>query len=131
MRYNEIKLVESTLFKKQSDMKYFDTVNSLIAAGQTFALGAQGTDGTFIVNKGQKITSNTQLLNGEGMLGTEEVMSIKANQLYKSPQIINLGAGREADAVTSSATKEVHIVKPSQIFKDEKFNATQVFDEVI
>jgi hypothetical protein len=27
MRYNEIKLVESTLFKKQSDMKYFDTVN--------------------------------------------------------------------------------------------------------
>ena len=42
-----------------------------------------------------------------------------------------MGAGREADAVTSSATKEVHIVKPSQIFKDEKFNATQVFDEVI
>jgi hypothetical protein len=131
MRYNDFKIVEATLFKKASDIKYYDTVNELIAAGQTFALGANGDEGVFVINKGQKITANTQILNGEGSFKGEDITSIKANQLYKSPQIINLGAGRDAEAVTSTSQKETHIVKPSQIFKDEKFNATQVFDEVI
>ena len=131
MRFSDIKIVESNLFKKASDMKYYDTVNELIASGQTFALGASGDEGVFVVNKGQKVTANTQVLNGKGTLKGEEITSIKANQLYKSPQIINLGAGRDAEAVTSTSQKETHIVKPSQIFKDEKFSATQVFNEVI
>ena len=127
MRYSDFKLVETRVLAEGQGLRAAAPGEIYVDRDGTFALGAQGTDGTFIVNKGQKITSNTQLLNGEGMLGTEEVMSIKANQLYKSPQIINLGAGREADAVTSSATKEVHIVKPSQIFKDEKFILSQYF----
>ena len=131
MRFSEIKIVESNLFKKASDMKYYDTVNELIASGQTFALGANGDEGVFVVNKGQTVTANTQVLNGQGTLKGEEITSIKANQIHKSPQIINLGAGRDADAVTSTSQKETHLVKPSQIFKDEKFSATQVFDEVI
>lgn len=131
MRYNDFKIVEATLFKKASDMKYFDVVNNFIDQGQTFALGANGQDGVFTVDKGQKVTSNTQVLHGKGTLNGEEIDNIKANQIYKSPQIINIAAGRDADEVTSTAQKETHIVKPSQIFKDEKFNATQVFAEVI
>lgn len=131
MRYNEIRTVEAVVFTSATDAKYFDTVNGLIDQGQTFALGQRGDAGTFVVNKGTVITSNTQWLDGQGTLNGEEVKKIKANQLFKSPQIINLQRGLDADAVTSTSQKETHVVKPSQIFKDEKFSATQVFNEVI
>ena len=131
MRYNEIRTVEAVVFTSATDAKYFDTVNGLIDQGQTFALGQRGDAGTFVVNKGTVVTSNTQWLDGQGTLNGEEVKKIKANQLFKSPQIINLQRGLDADAVTSTSQKETHVVKPSQIFKDEKFSATQVFNEVI
>ena len=131
MRYNDLKIVEATLFKKSSDIKYFDVVNDFIDQGQTFALGANGQEGVFTVDKGQKVASNTQILHGKGTLNDAEIDNIKANQIFKSPQIINIAAGRDPDEITSTSQKETHIVKPSQIFKDEKFNATQVFAEVI
>lgn len=135
MRYSEFK--ESTLFKKASDAKYRETINDLIAQGVTFRLGPNGDEGTFKINAGQEVTTNTQILQGEGVkidtaTGNEEpIDTIKANQLYKSTAIMNIQAGRPEDAVTQSAGKEKHIVKPSQIFKDERFPADQVFDEVI
>lgn len=130
MRYNDFKVVEATL-KKATDIKYHGVVNDFIDQGQTFALGANGQDGVFTVDKGQKVASNTQVLHGTGNLNGDEIDTIKANQIFKSPQMINIAAGRDADAVTSTAQKETHVVKPSQIFKDEKFSATQVFSEVI
>jgi len=129
MRFYEIR--EATLFKKSSDIKYQDVVNQLIDQGQTFALGPNGQDGTFVANKGQTVSSNTQVLYGTGTLNGEEITQVKANLLFKSPQIINTAAGRDPSDVSSSSAKEAYVVKPSQIFKDEKFSAAQVFSEVI
>ena len=122
MRYCDFKLVEARL-KDSSDDKYLPVVQKIIDDGDaTFLIGDNGDKGTFIANKGQKITNRSQILNGtiDG-----KPANIKVNQIFKSNVIKSLLTGKEA------SDKEAYIVKPSQIFADEKFSASKVFDEVI
>jgi hypothetical protein len=130
MRFNEFNLSETFLFTKAGDSKYYDIVNDLINKGHQFELGADGNSGLFVVNKGQTLRSNTQQLNGKGSIkdknGDEvSITQIKANQLYRSTNLITLAGGR-----ASNKDKEDMLVKPSHIFPDGRFSATKVFDAV-
>jgi hypothetical protein len=131
MRYQDFKLSESFLFKQASDSKYFSIVNDLINKGHEFELGKDGAAGIFVINKGQTVTNNTQLLNGNGHKidadgNKVSVNQIKANELYKSSELITAAGGR-----ASVKDKEGMLVKPSHIFPDGRFTAGKVFDAVI
>lgn len=130
MRYSDFKF-ETILFNKSSDTKYYSIINNLIEKGHTFELGPNGEKGTFIINKGQKLSSNTQILNGKGVkvddAGNEvSINQIKANELYRSSEIITLAGGR-----AGVKDKEDLKVKPSHIFPDGRFSANKVFNAVI
>lgn len=122
MRFKEFKLYEASL-KDTTDDKYLPAVQKIIDDGDaTFLIGTKGDQGTFIANKGQKVVDRLQTLNGtiDGKPAT-----IKVNQIFKSNSIRSLLTGKEV------SDKEAHIIKPSQIFANEKFPASQVFKEVI
>ena len=130
MRYSDFKF-ETILFNKSSDTKYYSIINNLIEKGYTFELGPNGEKGTFIINKGQKLSSNTQILNGKGVkiddAGNEvSINQIKANELHRSSEIITLAGGR-----AGVKDKEDLKVKPSHIFPDGRFSANKVFNAVI
>jgi hypothetical protein len=130
MRYRDFKF-ETLLFQKSSDKKYYDVINDLINSGYTFNLGPEGQNGTFVIDKGQEIYSNTQTLNGKGYQLNQanekvSINQIKANQLHRSSEIIALAGGR-----ARTADKEKLQLKPSHIFPDGRFPASEVFDAVI
>jgi hypothetical protein len=131
MRFQEIKLSESILFKAAKDKKYYPIVNDLINKGHKFQIGKEGDQGTFVFDKGQQVWYNTQILNGKGTIKNddgeeEEITRLKVNQLYKHPDIIQAAGGR-----ASVSTKEKLLLKPSHIFPDGRFSAQKVFDAVI
>lgn len=127
MRYNEFKLNENSL-SSTTDDKYLPVVQSIINDGdRTFLLGPKGDQGTFIANPGQRVANRLQVLNGtiDG-----KPANIKVNQIFKTSQMVAMARGQDpTDA--AAANKEGHIIKPSQIFANEKFPASQVFKEVI
>ena len=131
MRFKEFNLSEALLLKANKDQKYFPIVNDLIDKGHEFQIGKEGDEGTFVFDKGQKVSFNTQILNGKGTRinddgEEEEITQLKANQIYKHPDIIQAAGGR-ADV----STKEKLKLKPSDIFPDGQFSAQKVFDAVI
>ena len=131
MRFNEFKIEETFLFRSSSDQKYFKIINDLISQGHEFEIGANGELGTIVFNKGQELSSNTQILYGKGTMKNangveEEITQLKANKLHKHSDIINLAGGR-----SSVSNKEKLLLKPSHIFPDGRFPAEKVFDAVI
>jgi len=131
MRFKEFNLSESLLFQAAKDQKYYPIINDLIDQGHEFQIGKEGDLGTFVFDKGQKVSFNTQILNGKGTKKNEEgeeeeITQLKANQLYKHPDIIRAAGGR-----ASVSTKEKLLLKPSDIFPDGQFSAQKVFDAVI
>jgi hypothetical protein len=125
MRFKEIQ--EATL-SSGTDDKYLPVIQSIISDGdRTFQLGSKGDQGTFIANPGQRVANRLQILNGtiDG-----KPANIKVNQIFKTPAMVAMVRGQDPSK-SASADKESHIIKPSQIFADEKFPATKVFDEVI
>lgn len=131
MRFREFNLSESLLLKAAKDQKYFPIVNDLIDQGHEFQIGKEGDQGTFVFDKGQKVSFNTQILKGKGTIKNkegeeEEITELKANQLYKHPDIIQAAGGRAA-----VSKKEKLLLKPSHIFPDGQFSAQKVFDAVI
>lgn len=130
MRYRDFKF-ETLLFNKSTDKKYYDIITDLINKGHTFELGPEGQSGIFVIDKGQEIYSNTQTLKGEGYKLNQEnekepINQIKANELYRSSEIITLAGGR-----AKVKDKEGLKLKPSHIFPDGRFPASKVFDAVI
>jgi Sec-independent protein translocase protein TatA len=119
---------EARLNSARTD-KYLPIVQQIIDKGDaTFNIGEKGDEGIFVADKGQKVvnrlTSLTGTLNGEPA-------EIKVNQIFKTPKMVAIAQGKDPNAVSASASKESYEIKPSQIFSDETFNATKVFDEVI
>lgn len=81
MRYVDIK--EAAISKKTDD-KYLPIVQQMIDKGAEFLVGKDGDQGSFIANKGQKVTALQQMLQGtiEG-----EPAEIKVGTIYKSAEI--------------------------------------------
>ena len=119
---------EARLNSARTD-KYLPIVQQIIDQGDaTFNIGEKGDEGVFVADKGQKVVN--RLTSLKGTLNGEPA-EIKVNQIFKTPQMVAMAQGKDPNAVSASASKESYEIKPSQIFTDETFNATKVFDEVI
>ena len=97
MRYQDIKMQEASLNGGPKDDKYLPTVQNIIDNGDaTFLIGPGGNQGTFIANKGQRVSSRTQSLTGtiDG-----KPANINVSQIFKTQQLVGAAAGQDASTV--------------------------------
>lgn len=118
MRYTEIK--ESNLSGK-TDVKYMDVVNAMIDQGAEFLIGKNGDQGTFIANKGQKITDRAAPIQGtiDGNPGTVRFVDIyksadmKAQMTGKAPAERIANKGEIVEGIYGAATMARLINRPN------------------
>lgn len=118
MRYTEIK--EASLSGK-TDVKYMDTVNAMIDQGAEFLIGASGDKGTFIANKGQKVTDRSAPIQGtiDGEPGTVRFVDIyksadmKAAATGKAPQERIANKGEIVEGIYGAATMARLVNRPN------------------
>ena len=128
MRYVDIK--EAALSNK-SDEKYLPIVQQMLDKGAEFLIGKNGDQGSFIANKGQKITARNQMLQGtiEG-----EPAEVKVGTIYKSaemkaalsgkaPQESIANKGEIVEGIYGAATMARLINRPN-----ESITPQQVYD---
>jgi len=123
MRYREFGIQEASL-SQPTDDKYIVAVNRILAQpNPKFLVGKNGERGTLIADDDQYITDRTDKITG---YLNKQYVEVKVSALFKSDEL------KQSIGVSLGTTqKESFVIKPSQIFKDERFSANQVFAEII
>jgi len=119
MRYTEIK--EASLSGK-TDVKYMDAVNAMIDQGAEFLIGKNGDQGTFIADKGQKVTDRTAPIQGtiDGTPGSVRFVDIykssdmKAQHTGVAPQERIANKGEIVEGIYGAATMARLVSRPNQ-----------------
>ena len=127
---------ESVIGKTPAASKYIVAINNLLALNppHNFLIGTKGERGPMVPTPGQQISSLNDSI--QGTINGESTTAL-VSTLFKSDEIKLEYKRTEAEAAGKDPTKvtisnkEAYKIKPSDIFGDEKFNATQVFDKVI
>lgn len=106
MRYSDLKIIEmAALTGGSKDDKYLPTVQDMIDSGAEFFIGTDGSQGTFIADKGQKITSRAQMIKGK-LDG--EPAEVKVSNIYKSA---DMKAAQSGKAPTERIANKGEIVE--------------------
>jgi hypothetical protein len=95
MRFSDIKIVEmAALTGGASDDKYLPALQTMIDNGAELFIGTDGSQGTFIADKGQKITNRMQMIKGK-LDG--EPTEVKVSSIYKSADMKAAQSGKQVD----------------------------------
>ena len=123
MRFKEFNIAEGVL-GKDTDDKYLVGVNKILnKPNPQLLLGPKAEKGTLFADPGQQVTSRKDSITGT--LSGRKV-NVRVTQLFKSDEI-KAGSG----VSFTRSQKESFVIKPSQIFSEEKFSAERVFEEII
>lgn len=125
MRYSDLKLVETAIGSKS---KYYPALNQALSSQDMIEIEPTGGPDkgkilSFYPEAGQKINNSSDKIRGK-YDGSEEVVEVPAGWVHKSDTI------KQKTGVTTSK-KEKLLLKPSHIFPDGSFSASNVFDAVI
>ncbi len=123
MRFKDFNVAEAAL-GGDTDDKYLVGVNKiLLNPNPQLLVGPKAERGTLLADPGQQVTSRKDAITGT-LAGRK--VKVKVTQLFKSDEI-KAGSG----VSLGRSQKETFVIKPSQIFSEEKFSAERVFEEII
>lgn len=125
MRYNEFRIIETAIGSKS---KYYPALNQILSTQDMIQIEPTGGPDkgkilSFYPEAGQQINNSKDKIRGK-YDGSEEVVEVPAGWVHKSDTI------KQKTGVTTSK-KEKLLLKPSHIFPDGSFSASNVFDAVI
>lgn len=125
MRYKDFKIVEAAIGAKN---KYYPALNQILSSQDIIQIEPTGGPNKgkildFYPDAGQQINNSRDKIRGK-YANSEEVVEVPTGWVHKSDEIKRISG-------VSTSKKEKLLLKPSHIFPDGTFSASNVFDAVI